>query len=54
MNFAALLIVIELDDFLMASPTQMQCKQFFGDDYLSYEFSREEIQTIAYKGLPIK
>lgn len=54
MNFAALLIVIELDDFLMASPTQMRCKQFYGDDYLTYNFSREEIQTIAYKGLPIK
>jgi hypothetical protein len=54
MNFAALLIVIELDDFLMASPGEQQCKQFYGDDFLAFEFTRAEIQNLAYKGLPIK
>lgn len=54
MNFAALLIVIELDDFLMASPNQMWCKQYYGDKYLDATFDRKEIQDIAYKGLPIK
>ena len=54
MNFAALLIVIELDDFLMAGPGQLQCKQFYGDKYLTHTFTHYEIQGLAYKGLPIK
>lgn len=29
MNFAALLIVIEIDDFLMASPGQQWCAKFY-------------------------
>ena len=29
MNFAALLIVIEIDDFLMGSPGQQWCAKFF-------------------------
>lgn len=39
MDFAALLIVIELDDYLMSTPSQQFCKEHFGDEFLTYEFS---------------
>jgi hypothetical protein len=47
MDFAALLIVIELDDYLMSTPSQQHCSQHFGDDFLKYEFSPEELQKLS-------
>jgi hypothetical protein len=43
MDFAALLIVIELDDFLMCYPGQLYAKKHFGDDFLQHEFSDGEV-----------
>ena len=47
MDFAALLIVIELDDYLISTPGQQHCSQHFGDDFLTYEFTPEELQFIS-------
>lgn len=46
MDFAALLIVIELDDFLMCYPGQLYAKKHFGDDFLQHEFSDGEVQQL--------
>ena len=43
MDFAALLIVIELDDYLMSTPSMQYSSQHFGDDFLKYEFSDKEL-----------
>ena len=46
MDFAALLIVISLDEFLMATPGQQHCKKFYGDDFLAFEFSTQEKEKL--------
>ena len=46
MDFAALLIVIELDDFLMCYPGQLYARKHFGDDFLQHEFSDQEVQQL--------
>jgi len=46
MDFAALLIVIELDDFLMCYPGQIYARKHFGDDFLQHEFTDREVQTL--------
>ena len=47
MDFAALLIVIELDDYLMSTPSMQYSSQHFGDDFLKYEFTEEELQKLS-------
>ena len=42
MDFAALLIVIQLDEFLMATPGQQHCKKFYGDKFLQHTFTIDE------------
>jgi hypothetical protein len=44
MDFAALLIVIELDDFLMCYPGQLYARKHFGDDFLQHNFEDKEVQ----------
>ena len=46
MDFAALLIVISLDEFLMATPGQQYCRKFYGDDFLSFEFTTKEKEIL--------
>lgn len=42
MDFSALLIVIELDNFLVMTPMTQYAKHHFGDDWLTYNFTPEE------------
>jgi hypothetical protein len=53
MNFAALLIVIEIDDFLMASPGQQWCAKFYSmrasddePDFLQFSFTKKDLRFL--------
>lgn len=46
MDFAALLIVIELDEFLMCYPGQVYARKHFKDDFLQHKFTAEEVQLL--------
>ena len=46
MDFAALLIVIELDEFLVCYPDLVYAKKHFGDKFLTHNFKNQEVQTL--------
>lgn len=46
MDFAALLIVIELDEFLMCYPGQVYARKHFEGKFLLHEFENPEVQTL--------
>jgi len=46
MDFSALLVLIQLDDFLMNTASQQYTQAYFGDKFLVDEFDKPELEVL--------